>query len=173
MPATPPVFTVTPPVLNSQSPDYPVVFGSQIGATTDANFNVLKNWSTDLEDDFEAVRWTPATAFITAATNFTVSTSTYLFERGDLHVLHGTISRTAGTALVSTASGVITSTTMATLTAGYRPTYEVFFWARTVKGPFLATYINTAGAIVLRGATQISYTFPATWSIDFEAVWIV
>lgn len=171
---TVPTFTPTPVITAQTAADMPASIGSQIGATTDANFDKTKAWSSGLEGELKVVKFTPTTAFVAPAANYTISSATVYMVRGKMVTLLFSATRTNGAAaLVSAANGQITSVTVATLVAGYRPTYFPMFWGRTSLGPMVSFYISTSGAIVLRGCTVPSYTFTTgSYSVDFEARWI-
>lgn len=171
---TVPTFTPTPVITPQTASDMPASIGSQIGATTDANFTKTKTWADQIEDELKIVRWTPSSAFITAATNFTIGGATFYMVRGKVVTLFVSLIRTSGTpALASAASGLINATTAATLNANYRPTYYPMGWGRTSLGPMVSYYIRPDGAIVIRGCSTPSYTFStSSYSIEFEARWV-
>jgi len=169
---TVPVYTPTPVITPANAADMPAAVGSQIGLTTDANFVKTDDWSYSLEQELRIITYSPASAFITATANHVIGASTYYLIRGNVISLRVSLNRTAGAALVSTATGLMTVTQVATLVTSFRPPVYTFFWARCATDVFFNMYITPAGAVMIRGASQVSRTFPATWSLDFETRWV-
>lgn len=169
---TVPIFTPTPVIPPSGAADMPASIGSQIGATTDANFTKTQTWGDQLDSELLVTRWTPQSAFITPATNYVINSATMYLVQGKLATLLVSINKTAGAAQVSTATGAITPATIATLITTFRPQYTIFFWGRCGTGPHFNFYINAAGQLVLRGSSAINYTYPATWEAEFEVRWV-
>jgi hypothetical protein len=170
---TVPVFTPTPVITPANAADMPASVGSQIGLTTDANFVKTDDWSYSLEQEQRIVTYSPASVFITATANHVIGASTYYLIRGNVIGLRVSLNRTAGAALVSTATGVIAGVQVATLASGFRPpTVPVFFWGRCATDVLFNMYINSVGQVMIRGASAISRTFPATWTLEFDVRWV-
>jgi hypothetical protein len=169
---TVPTFTPTPVITGTGAADMPTALGSQVGDSADSNFAAAGNWGDSLENDLYTAK--KLGAILTPAANFAIGGDALYLERfGGLKILRGSFNRTAGTALVSNTVGTITNTTVATMAAMVaKPTLpSAVMVARVFRGPMLNMHINSSnGVIILRGCSQPSYTFAATWSAEFE-IW--
>jgi hypothetical protein len=170
---TVPVFTPTPVITPAGAADMPTALGSQIGNSANYNFSKTQDWGNQLEQELKVRAITPPTAFATPATNFTVNAVSWYIERGKMATLSLVANRVSGAAIGTATTGGFAAITVATLIAPYRPTYVLCLWSRCTGAPMLNTYINTAGAVVIRGSIAISYTYPATWALEFEARWVM
>lgn len=166
-------FTPTPTITGTMSADQPTALGAKIGATTDANFGALSAWTTGWESGNKVTKLSGT--ILTPATNFSVgATTAYLTRFGNIKVLICSINRVSGAALASGAAGNLTAATpMATFGANVPfPPLTMYAVARCSQGPMSWVTIDTSGVITLKGCAALNYTYPATWTMDFEVWWV-
>ena len=166
---TVPVFTPTPVIPGTGAADMPAALGPQIGAVTDQNFGKVGTWGDSLETELSVKRYELG-AVGSPAANFAFNSSMARTIRGPLVTVYFSIARTGGTALVSGANGTITSVNVCTL-AGVPP-FGFFFPLRCIKGPILNCVLSTAGVLSIRGCSALSFTFPTTWTVEGQLMWI-
>lgn len=175
MPTPPPTFAATPVVLPADVADMPTALGPRVGTTTDNNNAAMTAYAGSLQaNDFSATYITTPATFITATALHAITGATF-YTRGNLRMLKASIARTGNpTNIAFSATGGCTAFQVATLLAGYRPPYDIFFFSPIVnQGPPLNMYITAAGAVMVRGCTQPGYTTPAltTWTAGVEVMW--
>lgn len=172
MAVTVPTFTPTPVIANADPSDMPIALGPRIGDVTDANFQAARTWGVAADDEFLSTKYT--TTWITPTLNYRLTGRNTFHECGHLKIAYITIKNFEPYIATSSANGDLPNDIVATLAAGrFRPPTYMFLYASVYMAPPFNVQINAVtGDIEIRGTTALNYTFPSSWTMTLEAMWL-